>query len=107
MTRYLKFLIDRETDGDSQFGRQENLGKMQTLQIQTGEGYFGPVGYGYGLTITPDFLGHKLVSHGGSIIVSTAHMALVPELKFSLVLRSERGWSIWLENMQPTGISPR
>jgi hypothetical protein len=52
---------------------------MQTLHINREDGYYGETGYGYGLGITPDFHGKKLVQHGGSILVSTAHMSMVPE----------------------------
>jgi len=39
-----------------------------------------PVGhYGYGLSVHPDFYGHTVVGHGGSVLVSTAHMAFLPD----------------------------
>jgi hypothetical protein len=59
---------------------------MQTLHIQRPDGYYGEYGYGYGLSITPDFLGYKMVSHSGSILVSTAYMAFLPELKMGAVM---------------------
>jgi CubicO group peptidase (beta-lactamase class C family) len=35
--------------------------------------------YGYGVSITPDFLGETLVGHGGSLIVVTSHIAFMPK----------------------------
>jgi len=64
----------------------DSFAAMQSLQIETGEGHHGKVGYGYGLSVTPGFLGHKLVSHGGSIAVSTASMAFVPDLRIGVVM---------------------
>ena len=39
-----------------------------------------------GLAVTPDFLGHKMIDHGGSIAVSTAYMAFVPDLEVGVVM---------------------
>jgi len=43
------------------------------------EGPFGPVHYAYGLSVTSDFLGYKLIGHGGSVLVATAYLGFVPE----------------------------
>ncbi len=64
----------------------EAFAAMQSVQIEVGEGHFGKEGYGYGLRVTPGFLGRTLVSHGGSIAVSTAHMAFIPDLKLGVVM---------------------
>jgi len=44
----------------------------------------GPAGahpqyYGFGLHHMPDFFGRRLVGHGGSVLVATAHMAFLPD----------------------------
>ena len=39
---------------------------MQTLRAPRPDGHYGRRGYGYGLDVTPDFLGRKMVGHGGS-----------------------------------------
>jgi hypothetical protein len=64
---------------------------MQTLQIREPDGYYGITGYGFGLGVTPDFLGEKLLDHGGSIIVSTAHVSLVPSQKIGVVMMGNSG----------------
>ena len=50
------------------------------------DGTFAQQGYGYGLAITPNFLGHKLVAHDGSVVVSTASLAFMPELNAGVVM---------------------
>lgn len=64
---------------------------MQSLQVSRGDGYYGEYGYGYGLGIVPGFLGEKMVEHGGSIRVSTAKMAFVPEHKIGVVMLGNSG----------------
>lgn len=49
-------------------------------------GGFAQQGYGYGVGITPSFFGHKLVSHDGSVAVSTASMAFIPALNAGVVM---------------------
>ena len=86
MTRYLTAQIEQGRHPNGRLASPEAFAQMQTLQMETGEGYFGKTWYGYGLGVTPDFLGHKLVSHGGSISVSTAHIAFIPDLKIGVVM---------------------
>lgn len=50
------------------------------------DGTFAQQGYGYGVAITPDFFGHKLVAHDGSVLVSTASMAFIPDLNVGVVM---------------------
>jgi len=86
MTRYLDVLIALGEHSGGKLASRRSLEEMQTMHIKTAEGYFGEVGYGYGLKITPVFFGHKMISHGGSITVSTAYMAMVPDLKIGVVM---------------------
>ena len=82
MALYLNALISK----DSGLISHESFERMQTMQIKRPEGYYGVHGYGYGLDVTPDFHGCKMVSHGGSILVSTAHMSFVPELGTGVII---------------------
>jgi CubicO group peptidase (beta-lactamase class C family) len=82
MADYMKALIAK----DSGVISTESFEKMQTLYINRPSGYYGVHGYGYGLDITPDFHGYKMMSHGGSILVSTAHMSLVPETETGVIV---------------------
>jgi CubicO group peptidase (beta-lactamase class C family) len=40
---------------------------------------FGDEGYGYGWGTKANFLGHKLVGHGGSIGIATAYIGFIPD----------------------------
>jgi CubicO group peptidase (beta-lactamase class C family) len=42
--------------------------------------------YGFGLHTVPDFFGRRLVGHGGSVLVATAHMAFLPEAGCGVML---------------------
>lgn len=58
-------------------------------------GDFGREGYGYGWMISENFLGHKLVDHGGDTGVSSAQFSFVPELKIGVVAAANRGASTY------------
>jgi CubicO group peptidase (beta-lactamase class C family) len=53
----------------------ESLEAMETAFIDTPaqDSPFGQMGYGYGLHIVPDFLGQRLIGHGGSIGICTSY----------------------------------
>ncbi|MFQ5929101.1 MAG: serine hydrolase [Acidobacteriota bacterium] len=86
MTKYLNAQIEKGRYPGGRLATKDSFEKMQMLHIRTTDGYYGRNGYGYGLRIYPDFLGYKLISHGGSIIVSTAHMAFIPEIKAGVIM---------------------
>ncbi|MFX0068915.1 MAG: serine hydrolase [Candidatus Hodarchaeota archaeon] len=84
--------------GGAQILEPSLLEEMQKIHIETDMfrnryGVFGREGYGYGWAILEDFLGHKLVIHGGSIGVSSAHISFVPELKIGVVEAANAGRS--------------
>ena len=91
MTHYMNMLIERGSHDDGRLISERSMRQMQTLQIREPDGYYGRTGYGFGLGITPDFLGETLVDHGGSIAVSTAYMALVPAKKIGVVMMGNSG----------------
>ena len=86
MTRYINAQIEKGKTGSGRLASEESFEQMQRIYIRRPDGYYGEYGYGYGLTITPDFLGHKMIGHGGSITVSTAYMAFVPDLGAGVVM---------------------
>lgn len=79
MAKYLNAQIRKGSYPGGLLASIESFEEMQTLHIHRPDGYYGEHGYGYGLGITPDFHGHRMVSHGGSILVSTAYMAFLPD----------------------------
>ena len=82
----MKFLSANMPGRAAPLLKPETLGRMQTKYIDRLAGYYGSNGYGYGWTITDNFLGHKMVAHGGSIEVSTAYAAFLPEKRMSVML---------------------
>ncbi len=91
MTRYMNMLIEFGRHDDDQLISRGAMRDMQTLHIEEPDNYYGTTGYGFGLGVTPNFLGEKLVDHGGSISVSTAHMALIPEEKLGVIMMGNGG----------------
>ena len=91
MTRYMNMLIETGRHGEDQLISRRSMREMQTLHIAEPDSYYGTTGYGFGLGITPDFLGEKLVDHGGSIAVSTAHMAVIPDEKLGVIMMGNGG----------------
>jgi len=47
--------------------------------------------YGYGLEITPDFLGHRLISHAGNVHVATAYLGFVPDQQLGVAVLANGG----------------
>jgi CubicO group peptidase (beta-lactamase class C family) len=65
----------------------ESVEEMQTARVRTPwKGPFGEAGYGLGLGIAPEFLGYRLISHGGNVGVATAYIGFIPEKKVGVAL---------------------
>ncbi len=84
LTNYLTMNMNGGKFGNVQLVSPDSIEKMLTQHIDRPPNHYGRYGYGYGWGITQDFLGHKMASHGGSILVSTAHLAFIPELKIGV-----------------------
>jgi len=54
-------------------------------------GNYGKMGYGYGWLVAEDFLGHKIVMHGGSTGVSSAQLMFIPDLKIGIAAAANIG----------------
>lgn len=68
------------------FAQMHSFHVPRPAQNPMPDGSFAQQGYGYGLAVTPDFLGHKLIAHDGSVLVSTASMAFMPDLNAGVVM---------------------
>jgi CubicO group peptidase (beta-lactamase class C family) len=86
MSRYLNAQIDKGRFAGGHLASKQAFETMQEIHIRRPDGHYGEYGYGYGLGITPDFFGHEMIGHGGSITVSTAYMAFIPDLKAGVVM---------------------
>jgi len=52
------------------------------------ENPFGRQMYGYGLSTLDDFMGFRLVGHGGSVGTATAYMGFIPEKNLGVVVQA-------------------
>ncbi len=60
--------------------------EMEKPRVKLPVQVFGGEAYAYGLITIPNFLGYKLVGHGGSVLTATAYMGYVPERKIGIAL---------------------
>ncbi|MFB0558847.1 MAG: serine hydrolase [Candidatus Bathyarchaeia archaeon] len=88
LTKYLSMNIDMGTYEGEELVSKELIEEMQRPHIERSRNLYGSYWYGFGWGITENFLGAKMVSHGGSILVSTAHLAFVPEQKIGVAMAS-------------------
>ena len=86
LTNYLTATMDGGVHHGRRIASLESIEKMTTPYINYTMTHYGRSGYGYGWSIVDDFLGNKMVSHGGSILVSTAHLAYLPGPKIGVAM---------------------
>jgi CubicO group peptidase (beta-lactamase class C family) len=79
MLKYAEIFRNNGKVGEAQLLSPESVEAITTPHIQCDYGKY----YGYGVMITPDFYGHKLVEHGGSIKGVAAQLNIIPELGLS------------------------
>jgi CubicO group peptidase (beta-lactamase class C family) len=73
--------------GGARLLSRKSVEAMETPQVALPhQGPFGKGSYAYGLSIAPDFLGHELVGHGGSVLVATAYIGFIPEQGVGIAL---------------------
>ncbi|MDP2900399.1 MAG: serine hydrolase [Candidatus Bathyarchaeota archaeon] len=86
LTTYLATIMEGGVHKGKRLVKAESVEKMFTPHIKYTETYWGTSSYGYGWSVLRDFLGHRQVSHGGSLLVATAHLAMVPDLKLGVAM---------------------
>lgn len=95
MQNYIIALINGGIFNKAQIINQSLIEQMWTPYIKTPYG-FGDAWYGFGWVIEKDFLGYKLIHHGGDVGSSTAFLAMVPEKKIGVILGANSNASIVL-----------
>lgn len=95
MARYLNVHINKGSFENKSLAGPESFEKMHSIFSKRADNMYGEFGYGYGVGVTPDFHGYKMISHGGSILVSTAHMSFIPELKTGIVMMANSAAPPW------------
>jgi CubicO group peptidase (beta-lactamase class C family) len=86
LTKYLTALTNNGIYKGKRLASEESVTEMFTPHIEYSQTYWGKSSYGYGWSILPDFYLHKQISHGGSLQVSTAHLAMIPDLKVGVAM---------------------
>jgi CubicO group peptidase (beta-lactamase class C family) len=86
LTNYLTAIMDGGAYKGKRLISEDSVGKIVTPYSPHSETYCGMSSYGYGWSIIPDFHGHKEISHGGSLLVATAHLAMIPDLKLGVAM---------------------
>jgi CubicO group peptidase (beta-lactamase class C family) len=86
LSNYVKMYINGgEFEGKRIVGK-DTIAKMETPYGKWPAEYYGGDSYGYGLQIIPNFHGHKVVGHGGSVDCYTANMNYIRDLRSGVVL---------------------
>ncbi len=81
------------------------ISKMEAPYAKWSVESYGGDSYGYGLMIIPDFHGHKIVRHGGSVDVYTSDMEYARDLRSGVVLLSNgTGYSMGLLGMSAVSL---
>jgi CubicO group peptidase (beta-lactamase class C family) len=92
MTRYVMMYLGRGVGPRGRLAGEESLRRMMTPYVAVPPEVYPaaeriPSGhYGYGLGIYPDFYGRTLISHSGSVLVSTAYMGFIPHEGIGVVV---------------------
>jgi len=89
LQNYLIALMNEGRQGQSQILQKSSIDKMWTPYNKTPEDSsygHGETWYGYGWMIEKDFFGYEVIQHGGNILISSAMVAMIPEIKMGVVI---------------------
>jgi CubicO group peptidase (beta-lactamase class C family) len=86
LCNYLTMQMNGGTFEGERLVEASSMEAMHRGYVDTGPGFFGKQRYGYGWQIAEDFLGHRLIQHGGSTGVSSALLGFVPDQKVGVAL---------------------
>lgn len=80
LSNYLRFYLSRGEWNGSRLVSAKSIEQMETPHVPLPSPLFGAEGYGLGWSVYPDFLGHRLVAHSGSVLVHTAFVGYIPDV---------------------------
>lgn len=86
LARYITMYLNRGKYDGGTLISSKYIEEMEKPRVKLPLQVFDGEAYGYGLHIIPNFLGNKLVGHGGSVLVATASMEYVPEKRIGIAL---------------------
>lgn len=92
LCNYLRMMMSGGSLGSRKVVSSKLLGEMTTDTIDEEQpSEFGDAFYGYGWSVVEDFFGHRLVSHGGDVGVSSAYAAFIPDLGIGVAVECNAG----------------
>ncbi|MCD6510288.1 MAG: serine hydrolase [Thermoprotei archaeon] len=95
LAKYVIMYLDRGKLNGTEIVSAKSIELMEKPYIKVPFELFGGEAYGYGLIVYPNFLGHKLIGHSGSVWVYTAFMGYIPERKIGVtVLANSSGYPL-------------
>ena len=86
LAKYITMYLNRGNYNSNFLLSPELIEEMEKPRVKVPLQVFGGEAYGYGLSIIPEFLGYKLVGHGGSVLVYTAYIGYIPEKNIGVAL---------------------
>jgi len=88
MAQYALMYINGGMAGQARDADERSVVEMYTPRVKPPprENPFGDGSYCLGLGVVPNFMGHRLVQHSGSVGTATAYMGFIPEKKVGAVV---------------------
>ena len=86
LMNYIKMYMGYGEFNNTRIVSWKFIESMEKPYIKLPYEIFGRESYGYGLIITPDFYGYKLIGHSGSLLVHTAYIGYIREENIGVAL---------------------
>jgi len=86
LARYIIMYLNRGEYDGNRILPSHLIEEMEKPRVKLPVQIFGGEAYAYGLMTIPNFLGYKLVGHGGSVLSATAYIGYIPERKIGIAL---------------------
>ncbi|MCG2864152.1 MAG: serine hydrolase [Vulcanisaeta sp.] len=94
MSRFVSMLINRGSLGGVTIVSREYLELAERKYVDVPWRVIGDEGYGYGLIISNEFFGRKLIYHSGNVLVHVAFMGYIPSDGIGvIVMANSEGYS--------------
>jgi len=95
LAKYLTMYINRGEYNSVKIVEKDSIETMETPYIKVPWGLSDEDAYGYGLIIHPNFLGERLIEHGGSVLIYNGLIGYIPDKKLGVaVLNNSPGYSL-------------
>lgn len=95
LCRYISMYISRGQYMGKTIASPEVIEEMEKPRISVPLQIFGKESYGYGFRVIPEFFGHKLVGHSGSVLTATAYVGYIPDARLGVaILANGNGYKL-------------